>query len=82
MKMACALAPSREQEYKMRNLSCRLRIGSHSYVQDKFTITRMANDEWYIFDDAGRDTGLEFKTLAAARKYILHHSAETVCGRF
>jgi hypothetical protein len=66
----------------MTDLSGKIETGSHSYTQGQFTITRMASDEWYVFDGAGRDTGLDFTTLAAARKYISSRPAKTVVGRY
>lgn len=48
--------------------------GSHEYREGKYLITLMGNNWWYIFTtdgcESGDSIGPDFKTLAAARKWI------------
>lgn len=44
--------------------------GSHEYEDGSYRIIQMANGIWYIFDKNGYDLGFDFKTLAAARKWL------------
>lgn len=49
--------------------------GTHSYGQDssasegRYSLVRMCNGRWYVFDADGRDTGEDFKTLRDARAW-------------
>lgn len=45
-------------------------LGSHEYeVAPGVTACCMGNGLWTVFDN-GRDTGEDFRTLAAARKWV------------
>jgi hypothetical protein len=45
-------------------------LGTHEYRDGSYLITQMATGVWYIFDKNGYDLGFDFKTLAAARKWL------------
>lgn len=53
----------------MTNRTGKIAQGSHEYViADGITACQMGNNLWTLFQD-GRDTGIDCKTLAGARKY-------------
>lgn len=43
-------------------------LGTYTYDKARFTMTRMSDDNWYIFEN-GCDTGKTFTTLKAARQW-------------
>jgi len=49
--------------------------GTHSYGQEsvasegKYSLVRMMDGRWYVFDADGRDTGQDFRTLREARSW-------------
>jgi hypothetical protein len=66
---ACAIKGYQQGETQMTTRSGKTAQGSHEYnISPGVTACCMGDGLWYIFRD-GKDTGLDFKTLAAARKW-------------
>lgn len=48
--------------------------GTHRYHEGPFEITRMGNNEWYVFEN-GQDMGQSFSTLRSARAWCRKRKA-------